>query len=256
MAACGGIAALGLWLAGPRLGPAVARCFDLRQDAAFVVDFGRFFSGATVYQYISGSLPQTGGRLFPLPLLPWDAAVWLLLAGLGWGLCRRLAAHRLVEWCLVVGCGVGLVAFYLLGGPAAIGPNFERYALWLIAPIALLAALAIDQRLIGAERRRRWTMATAIAMAWICLTSFQADFLATFARSGGEGNPTYRTGAVEPKQAAFDLIVAQTEANCSARVLVGEWWNYWPLRYPELATTARQAKCEAADTCHPAALGR
>ncbi len=229
--ACGGIAVSGLWLAAPRLGPALARCIDVRQDAAFVVDFGRFFSGATVYEYISGSLAQADGRLFSLPLLPWDAAVWSVLIGLTWGLRRRLATRQLADACLVLGWGLGLAAFYLLGGAEAIGPNFERYALWLVAPTALLAALSIDNWLSGGQLRRNCAMVVALAVSWCCVAAFQGNFFATFAQSGGEGHRTYRTGCTEPKQAAYDLIVASTPPGQTARVIVHEWWTYWPLRY-------------------------
>ena len=229
--ACGGIAASGLWLAAPRLIPALARCINLQQDAAFIVDFGRFFSGATVYEYISGSLAQADGRLFSWPLLPWDAAVWFVLIGLAWGLRRRLATRQLSDACLVLGWGVGLIAFYLLGGAEAIGPNFERYALWLVAPTALLAALGIDNWLSEGRLLRNCAIVVALAVSWCCLTAFQGNFFATFAQTGGEGHRTYRTGSTEPKQAAYDLIVAHTPPEETARVIVHEWWTYWPLRY-------------------------
>lgn len=229
--ACGGIAAGGLWLAGPRLGPALARCVDVRQDVAFIVDFGRFFSGVTVYEYISGSLAQADGRLFSVLLLPWDATIWLVLFLLARGLCKRLAARHLVEWCLLFGWGVGLVVFYLLGGPDAIGPNFERYALWLVAPTALLAALSLDHLLTGSRIRRGCAILASLSISWCCLAAFQGYFFAAFTRTGGEGHRTYRTGSTEPKQAAYEQIVAHTPPGQTARVIVHEWWTYWPLRY-------------------------
>ena len=54
-------------------------------------------------------------------------------------LWRQPEAHR--ERVLMISYLAMLASFYLLAGPAALGPHFERYGVCLIAPGVLLLAL-------------------------------------------------------------------------------------------------------------------
>src|SRR5207302_5642764 len=73
---------------------------------------------------------------------------------------------------LLIGTGIALVGFFILAGPEAASPPFERYALWLVAPIVLslsLSAAAIARN-VGA-RRVLWAStifaAFSLATVWV-----------------------------------------------------------------------------------------
>jgi Dolichyl-phosphate-mannose-protein mannosyltransferase len=230
--------------------PAVAsRVTDVADYAAFAVNVGRLFSGATVYQYVAGSIaPATENEQFS-GILPFDLAAGLAALFLGWGIYRQLADWRrsqedeteesgssdrirsnvaCARAALFVGSSLSLLAFFLIAGPPAIAPHFERYGICLIGPGAILAALAIEWWI----DRRHWTGRAAAAIAVLCgwglLAGFQAHFSDFIERTGGESHLTFRTAVLEPKVAALDFI---RQHSSRARVLASEWWIYWPLKY-------------------------
>ena len=50
------------------------------------------------------------------------------------------------------------------------------------------------------------------------------------ATTGGDAEATYRTGAIEPKAAAFAFI-ERDSGNVQVRVIADDWFLYWTLRY-------------------------
>ena len=72
------------------LWPAMARAFNPPQYAEFVSNFGRLFSGAAVYEYLSGALLphaslSVGAEGFRWDCLPYDMAAWLVGGWLAFG---------------------------------------------------------------------------------------------------------------------------------------------------------------------------
>ena len=229
----GGFCVTIAWMLGARLEAAARRIVDLRQYAAFALDFGHLFNGATVDEYISGSMAPQDGPQILRQLLPLDVLTWLVIGWLGFGLRRRLAGRRPVELCLAIGGALGLLGFFIVAGIGGIAANFERYSLWMIGPAAVLAALACDPWFDGS--RRRWAAVGGVSLAWLLLFTFQCNYFERFNRTGGDGHRTYRTGDVEPKQAALAFIAGHARADEFTMVLTSEWWNYWPLEYLALA---------------------
>jgi hypothetical protein len=125
----GGLGAAALlavsWLARHWVIPACARLLEPAQLGEFLRNYQRLFSGITVYRYLAGSM------FFESPGILLDVAWWLILAIAGWGLWCSLRNRESdqpdVDRCLLCGWAVMLCGFYLVAGPRAIAPHYERY---------------------------------------------------------------------------------------------------------------------------------
>ena len=200
----------------------------------FISDLAGLFSGVTVYEYISGTLglnvrDAIGALTIEIAL----TFVTTFIAGLvAWAYYRRIRRGRstldlalATAWISCVG------AFFLVAGPEAIRPHFERYAICLIAPTVALAARGLHWWM---QPSTRFSFATApllIVLAWASLFVFKRQYFDEFAMHGGNSHRTFRTAATEPKQAALALILERSPTGRPVRISTSEWWLYWPLRY-------------------------
>jgi hypothetical protein len=194
---------------------------------SFVVGFGRLFSGATSYTYIAGPLSPANLRVH-------DVVFWLLViavtlfgsAGV-WRSVKRTERAHLVGWVAMV------AAFFVVAGPEAVAPHFERYALVLVAPTILTVMLLLGHAA-GHGRLSRHVLTVGCVVAAACLVSVSANYIHVLAATGGESHRTFRTASREPKAAALDWIRAHraSRSDCAATQIVAEdWWAYWPLQY-------------------------
>ncbi len=205
----------------------------------FSVLYARLFTGATVYQYIPGSrswLQWPGIR----GAEGWGVDValfWALVAAAVWWLWRswKMAGRR-EDRVLLAAWAFGLAAFLLTAGTHAMTPGWERFAICLIAPAVVLlsrgAALFAEAR----AGPRRLGLIGASLLGWFVLADFHQHYFAFIEQTGGRSHATFRTAAVEPKQAALQTILNQRALEQPAPaettwVVAGAWWNYWPLRY-------------------------
>ena len=193
------------------------------------LDWGRyallysdFLTGTTIYRYVAGPVPEWSVGLQRL------AFVGILAILLIRGLPRLVREHDLPALGLLAGLGISLAACYLVIGPHAIGPGLERYAMWLVTPSCL--ALALLLRATGDS-----VMATRLQLGlWIVcsllLVGFQLHYFEPLLETGGNAHRTFRTGPVEPKQAAFEAIeeVCQRQP---ATILAEDYWTFVPLYY-------------------------
>ncbi len=214
--------------------PATSRIGDLPQYAAFLSNLSRCFSGATVYEYVSGAVSpaaaaadSSGSNLhyFAFDLSAIFVAGWFV-----WGLVAPQRRRPELAW-LVAGWAVGLFAFYLVAGPGGLAPNFQRYAIWAIGPAAVLASAGIATWTETQGRVGRGSTLLALAIGWLMLFGFQRECLAFVRQTGGEAHRTFRTAAIEPKQAALAMILAESKSAVRVRIVTSEWWLYWPIRY-------------------------
>ena len=102
----------------------------------------------------------------------------------------------------------------------------------------------------AASQRGRVALAAAALLGWPLLADFHAHYFRFVEQSGGQAHLTFRTGAVEPKQAALQYILdsakeAGTAAEAEGRrekgelwIVCSEWWNRWPIRYLALPQPA------------------
>ena len=200
-------------------------------------------SSASSGQLATGGLGHRG-RLHRGLLVGWGLyRAWRNLLEFGVGRRRRVAFRSAKERpcaerkatishaALAIGWLLCLAAFFVVAGPAAIAPHFERYGICLIGPGAILAALAVGWWL---DRPGRMGVRSAAGMAlvagWLLLAGFHANFFAFLPETGGRSHLTFRTAATEPKQAAWDYIKAIAISARHSDIL-RLWWNTWPLRY-------------------------
>ena len=148
------------------------------------------------------------------------------------GFYRRWAADRdACDGCLIVGGAVTVLGFFLIAGPPAIAPHFERYAICLIAPTTLLLARGA---LWWMTRPARCGLASRAAFAAVCVTllaSFYSDYFLFIDSTGGNSHRTFRTAAVEPKRQAWRYISEHSQSGRPVHIVTDEWWSYWPLAY-------------------------
>ena len=138
---------------------------------------------------------------------------WLVWAGgLPWPGERMLDADgergkdRLIVRSLSTGCVAALAAFYTVAGPGAVAAGVERYAIWMIAPLAILAAIGLCAWLDRPRIAGKGACVAALAVGWLTLLTFQARYFRYMEQTGGNAHFTFCTAPIEPKQAAMDYI--------------------------------------------------
>ncbi len=220
-------------LLSPWIDRAIARLISPGEVAAFAQNYVRLLSGTTVYRFISGSLADDGGMLSPWQRFDMFDVAGAVIIGIGlYGFCRLVRRRReSADVCLAIGAALTVFLFFLIAGPAAIAPHFERYGICLVAPAAIVLARGIVWWLL--PRGWRWwgAMASWSAVAWLLLAGFHAHYFRFFEQTGGESHDTFRTAEMEPKLQAFRIATAGREIDEPLWIVTDEWWNYWPLEY-------------------------
>ena len=225
------------YLDQPWLSMAMARLFDLTQWLEFAVNNARLFNGVTVYHYFSGARP---------PTFLYDAGFVLAVILAAGGFVKTPAARRSsLDYGLVAACAMMWIGFYLFAGPDALRPHFERWGLCLIVPGTLFLARGLGGWLWIPNMRSIATV-TAVGLAIALSSSFYANYFGQFARTGGRSHLTYVTAAIEPKQQAFEHILAASPGPGAVAVGSQQWWLYKPLAYlatvhPQIAVTETHA---------------
>jgi len=189
----------------------------------------QFFSGTTVYAFITGAtLPATDGG-WPALALACDTLCLVFLAGAVWGLVRRFQSGASTsDVCVAVGYLVMLLGFFVVAGPEALAPHAERYGICLVAPTVLLASRGWGWWF---ERQSRPAVAALWAMAWCWAISFYLGYFVYVEQTGGNSHATFRTATIEPKVQAIELIEAHRQPGAGVTLVCQEFWNYWPLAY-------------------------
>jgi hypothetical protein len=199
----------------------------------FVQNYLHLFSGATVYEYISG-VDAAAGFVASYAWLPL-ASNWLFAATVaigGWGMMRRLHADGSPgDVVLLIGWAVMLLGFFLVAGPDAIAPHLERYGICLIAPGAVVLSRGLAWWIEPRQSHARAAAWLLAASGWLVAVIFYLGYFDFMEQTGGRSHMTFRTAAVEPKLAALRYIEAHRAAGERVRIVAGQWWNYWPLAY-------------------------
>ena len=176
-------------------------------------------SGITSAVYVGGPLSST----LVAGATAVAAAALILPVVFGWPAFR---AHRHAVW-LLAGLVITVAGFHIVAIPAALNPGLERYALFLLVPLVVVTAVAIDAWI---STRAIPGMLTAATFAASMLAVLVGGYFVPLATRGGDSAATYRTGASEPKLAAFQFIVANS-GDGPITVIAEDWWIYWSLRY-------------------------
>ena len=198
----------------------------------FVANYLRLLSGTTVFTYISGAdLPSAA--------MPWSAsavrvtevAFWFVALLAVVGQFEQLArSANNSDAALTLGWGTMLVGFFIVAGPRAVAPHFERYGICLVAPAMLLMVRGLSWWLFESSwsRTAGWI---AVLAGWLWAASFYVNYFEFIHRTGGQSHLTFRTAPIEPKQQALDLVLQKRDPARKARIVCDQWWNYWPIAY-------------------------
>lgn len=201
----------------------VPRILDPQQWTGFLLLFSRLLSGDTAYSYITGQGFGAANPPIDFVLL---LGLFALVAIAGRSLRRRpfgREAGILVGWLLT------LLGFFLIAGPAGLTPDYQRYALCLIAPTII--AVAIMLREIGGRgARMTGPVVGTMVIGMLFLIGFQRQYLATLEKTGSVGHRTFWTGPIDPKEAALRALLADPRLTAHP-VVAEDWWLYWPVAY-------------------------
>ncbi len=216
---------------------AAARAVAPSELGLFVGRYIDLLSGVTTYRFIPGSLIENGsthGTTVSAGLLNLAMCAVLGLAIIGWW--SRSRENASLEKGLLGGLFFTALGFFLVAGPGAIAPHFERYGICLIAPTVVAISIGLRQLFIGAGNHApRFSWALAI-YAGCCLFSFQGLYFGYFQTTGGRSHRAFRTAECEPKRSVIHRISSATgieqgqPIDCTT-LATSEWWTFWPLRY-------------------------
>lgn len=209
----------------------VSECIAPGSAIDFVRRLIALFSGRTMYDFISGSTLREAAGSVRAPLLIIELATCVLVAGglanVFWSVSERRAIYaRMLGGALLI----SLIAFAMFAGPIALTPGYERYALWLVAPVTVLVSGGLAGWL---DRDHSLTNVRAlilIAVGWLFALSFAENYLCFLSQTGGRAHRTFRTANVEPKAQALEVVRAASPG-VPAWIVTEEWWLYWPLQY-------------------------
>lgn len=225
------VAAAAVWLLWPWCTLAARRIVAPGELGTFLVRWLDLLSGLTVFQFIPGSLIDTAAPV----AIAYRAVTGAVLGLALWGAYRRWQETRSATiGLLFVGDLASLIGFFLIAGPEAMRPHFERYAICLIGGSALVIAIGVEWWIANAAvRLSQLARHAAPAAAWSLLVAFGWFYLSHFAQTGGSSHDTFRTADIDPKQAAILEIVDQAGSDEQPETLIitADWWNYWPLAY-------------------------
>ncbi len=232
LGAIGGLAVAGagllVWLSPAvrdATAPALGRAFDMSGWSSYVVAVGDLLSGLTIYRFIAGEPPNAW--IIVERSVFWSLTIYLVVRVLpAW-----LKSREGVKLGLLGGALIALLAFYLLMGAEALSPGWERYGVWIISPACVILGLLISSVGTSAASRSAQTIGVIAACVFM-LVGFYRNYFAVLETSGGAAHLAFRTGPVEPKQAAFNAILTMTSDEPGPVVILAEdWWTYYPLRY-------------------------
>ena len=239
-------------VAWPVLPRVAANIGALENYTAFVQRFGDLFTGATIYEYISGSLVsarESSGSAVRIGL----ESLSIVVAGLAsFALFNSIRRGKSAAdaW-LVAGWAASVAGFFAVAGPSAIAPHFERYAICLVAPTVLLLGRALDWWMRPTTQLSAATAPMLLVAAAFVLSTFKSQYFHEFKQYGGRSHLTFRTAASEPKQQAMHLIAQAREPGLPLLIQTSEWWLYWPLQYLAYAHNDVKVELRSPDDPRP-----
>lgn len=201
----------------------MARLVSPADWLTIVLLLGRTMAGEPWFVSLAGS---SYGALLPLV----DMVALSLLLGTTWFTIRTVTRDGLsLRGGLLLGWLAMVASFALIGGSAALTAPSERYAFVLVAPTAMGIAIAARSVLGRAAGTLREALATATLGA-LLLASTIAFYLVPLANRDATAHMAFRTGPVEPKEAAARWISAEAR-RAPIRLITENWWLHWPLAY-------------------------
>ncbi len=207
----------------PWLTTASARVADPDQWFEYIRNYGRLFSGVTVYRYLSN--PH-------LHAAAYGASTVLVAIAVIAGVVMTTRRHRLaLDRGLVFGWAGMWIGYFLFAGPESIRPHVERWGLVLIPPAMLLIGRGVTGWIERGPRIRWATIGCATVVAAALVGSFYRSYFHEFQTTGGRSHRTFITAATEPKLQAIAYILASRSGNEPVTIVANDWWQFWPIAY-------------------------
>jgi hypothetical protein len=213
------------WLGQGALGQMGLRLISPNEWVQFALLYGDLLTGTSTYEYIVGPVPEWS-------VVTQRVLFWILVACLlGTGLPRLIRRRDSTVLGIVGGLFISLAAFYVVLGPRWIAPahGAVRNGTYLIMPsclgLVLLARAGSESAWI-----RRLQSIVLLAVCALLLGGFYRHYFEPLQDTGGETHRTFRTGPIEPKEAAFAAILAANDGQ-PATILAEDYWIYFPLHY-------------------------
>ncbi len=213
----------------PWLDTARAHLTDPGHWFEYIRNYGRLFSGVSVYRYVSG--PHLTAAVY-------GATAVIVAIGVIAGVVMMVRRHRsALDHGLVFGWATMWLLYFLFAGPESIRPHYERWGLVLIPPVMLLIGRGVTGWIERGPRIRWATIACATVLAAALVGSFYLSYFREFQTSGGRSHRTFITASTEPKQQALEHILARRTGNEPVMIVANDWWQFWPIAYLAQAET-------------------
>ena len=182
----------------------------------------RLFAGVTTATHIAGPVPTTARHAAEV----FAALLFVVPVLVGW---RRLADDRAHQFAwLAAGVACSLVVFQIVALPGSFEAPTERYAMFLLSPLIVLCAMAMEAMMQDRPRTAWPAMSLAVAGLFAVLVG---TYFVPIVTRGGESQPSFKTGVLEPKDAAFAFLLEASRSADVVRVVAENWGLYWSLRY-------------------------
>ena len=216
------------------------RLVDPAQAGIFIRRWIELLSGSTVYSFIAGVNPSDRvdwSSAWHHPLLLDGVTAAVVLVSL-WGLYRLLRQCRpALDVCVAVGWLTSTAGFYVVAGPGALTPHFERYGICLVAPAVVVISRGLAWWLRQPGWRRTAVITVGPVLCWLTLCSFYVNYFGVIERTGGLSHRTFRTANVEPKLQALQYVLEGRPPGEPVVIFTQQWWNRWPLEYLAMGQT-------------------
>ncbi len=204
---------------------ALENLFNIRGWLRFFFNCIQLLTGTTTFRYICGS-GYGSVQLFTDGLF---AALFLALLARGWMTLRASKKRR--EMSFIIGLFLSMSLFYLVTGNFAIEQPYERYALFLVMPALLAIGILLSSIYEGSAQNERKMIRYVCLSCLFFLISFVLYYFVFLYQTGGEAEISFRTNTVEPKKAAFNLIMENAEPADEILIIPSSWWNQRPIEY-------------------------
>ncbi|HYC53316.1 MAG TPA: glycosyltransferase family 39 protein [Candidatus Binatia bacterium] len=207
----------------------VARLLSPDEWLRLLLSLFDFLSGAASIAYVAGPDLEQPGTAAGATLVA--VVIAAVVAGRGGALPATGVA-------MLVGFAASVLIFAVVAGTRAVTSHSERYAMVLVTPAVVCAAMLL--RRISASGAARvswrrgagWTAALMISAA--ALVFVQVSYFGVLHATGSLSHRTFWTGQVEPKQAAWESIASRLQDEPADRRVViaaDDWWSHQPLVY-------------------------
>lgn len=187
----------------------------------FLMRVGRILVGSAVFEYIAGSVSDANRNMF-------NNMVYGLLGFLLISLRKEWSKFKPIYKRYFLGFLMALTMFFLTAGLEGVAPHQERFAVWMVFPLVFLFTLLFISFFSG-QRIVLNLLTVFVPLVFLGLNAWY--YLIYFNDTGGSSHRTFVTSQqTEPKLAVAEFLETSRSSQ-EAKVLVDDWWLYWPVRY-------------------------